>query len=106
MTFKGRRSFFLFCRATTPVAYTDTLLENPDSILQTHGLGLAHSLYWPVFFKRSDIKFWLIFLEKFGMPTAVGRLPGGRIDDVSEQQRALQALQAIQTDSAVVAPKT
>ena len=25
-----------------------------------YGLGLAHSLYWPVFFKRSDIKFWLL----------------------------------------------
>lgn len=67
-----------------------------------YGLGLAHSLYWPVFFKRSDLKFWLIFLEKFGMPTAAGRLPGGLIDDAEARRRALEALQAIQTDSAVV----
>ena len=69
-----------------------------------YGLGLAHSLYWPVFFKRSDIKFWLIFLEKFGMPTAAGRLPGGLINDAGTRQRAIEALQAIQTDSAVVIP--
>lgn len=69
-----------------------------------YGLGLGHSLYWPVFFKRNDIKFWLIFLEKFGMPTTTGRLPGGKIDIASERNKALQALQAIQTDSAVVIP--
>ena len=69
-----------------------------------YGLGLAHSLYWPVFFKRNDIKFWLIFLEKFGMPTTAGKLPGGKIDSPTERTRALQALQAIQTDSAVVIP--
>lgn len=70
-----------------------------------YGLGLAHSLYWPVFFKRNDIKFWLIFLEKFGMPTSVGRIPGGKIDNPAEVQKALRALQAIQTDSAVVIPE-
>jgi hypothetical protein len=35
---------------------------------EPYGLGLGHFLYWPVFFKRNDIKFWLIFLEKFAAP--------------------------------------
>ena len=39
-----------------------------------YGEGLAHALYWPVFFKRNCIKFWLIFLEKFSMPTGVAKL--------------------------------
>ena len=60
-----------------------------------YGLGLAHSLYWPVFFKRSDIKFWLIFLEKFGMPTTTGRLPGGRIDDASEQPASTSGISTV-----------
>ncbi|MDD1606936.1 MAG: DUF935 domain-containing protein [Methylococcaceae bacterium] len=67
-----------------------------------YGLGLAHWLYWPVFFKRNDIKFWLVCLEKFGMPTALGKYPLGASD--TEKQRLLEALHAIQSDSGVRIP--
>lgn len=70
---------------------------------EPYGLGLAHWLYWPVFFKRSGIKFWLIFLEKFGMPTAVGEYPAGTTKP--DQDKLLAALQAIQTDSAIIFPQ-
>jgi phage gp29-like protein len=70
-----------------------------------YGQGLGHALYWPVFFKRSDIKFWLVFLEKFGMPTTVARLPGQQIDDPAAKVRALEALEAIQHDATVVIPE-
>jgi len=69
-----------------------------------YGLGLAHSLYWPVFFKRSDIKYWLIFLEKFGMPTTAIKLPEGQMTDANQIMKAKQALNAIQADSGVVIP--
>ncbi len=69
-----------------------------------YGLGLAHYLYWPTFFKRNGIKFWLIFLEKFGMPTAAAKLPPGQAQDPIERDKALQALEAIQSDSGVVIP--
>lgn len=69
-----------------------------------YGQGLAHSLYWPVFFKRSDIKFWLVFLEKFGMPTAAVRLPSGQMGDQERVLQAKRALSALQTDSALVIP--
>jgi len=70
---------------------------------EPYGLGLAHWLYWPVFFKRSGVKFWLIFLEKFGSPTAVGKYqPGTNQED---QDKLLAALQAIQTDSAIIFPE-
>ena len=69
-----------------------------------YGIGLAHWLYWPVFFKRNDIKFWLVFLEKFGMPTAVGKMPAGQAADVNARERMLAALQSIATDSAIVIP--
>ena len=29
---------------------------------EPYGLGLAHWLYWPVFFKRAGIQYWMIFL--------------------------------------------
>lgn len=69
-----------------------------------YGLGLAHAAYWPVFFKRNGVKFWLIQLEKFGMPTAAAKLPSGKIDDPKERAKALQVVRAIQADSGVVIP--
>lgn len=67
-----------------------------------YGLGLAHWLYWPTFFKRNGIKFWLIFLEKFGMPTGVGKYPAGALQ--AEKDKLLAALAAIQSDSGVIIP--
>lgn len=68
-----------------------------------YGMGLGHYLYWPVFFKRNGIKFWLYFLEKFGQPTALGKYPANASTD--EKKRLLQALSAIQTDSAIRIPE-
>lgn len=73
--------------------------DNDD---EPFGLGLAHWLYWPVLFKRNGIKFWLVFLEKFGQPTPVGKFPAGTSDE--DKQRLLDALSAIHTDSAVIIP--
>lgn len=70
---------------------------------EPYGLGLAHWLYWPVFFKRSGIKFWLKFLDKFGTPTAHGTYPQGT--EESEQDKLLNALHDIQNDSAVITPE-
>lgn len=71
---------------------------------EPYGLGLAHSLYWPVFFKRNDIKFWLVFLEKFGMPTALAKVPAGQINDPAVVNKAIQMLRQIATDAGVVVP--
>lgn len=70
-----------------------------------YGIGLAHWLYWPAYFKRNDIKFWLVFLEKFGMPTAVGKMPAGQATDVNARAKMLSALRSIATDSAIVIPE-
>jgi phage gp29-like protein len=69
---------------------------------EPYGLGLAHWLYWPVFFKRSGVKFWLIFLEKFGSPTAMGTYQPGTSKE--DQDKLLASLQAVQTDSAIIFP--
>jgi phage gp29-like protein len=75
--------------------------DNHDDL---YGLGLAHSLYWPVWFKRNGIKFWLVFLEKFGMPTAVAKMPAGKINDPAEVRKAKELLRQIATDAGVVIP--
>lgn len=73
--------------------------ENP------YGLGLAHWLYWPVFFKRNGLKYWSVFLEKFAQPTPTATLPQAQIQDPVMKRRALEALQAIQVDSGVLIPE-
>lgn len=70
---------------------------------EPYGLGLAHWLYWPVLFKRNGIKFWLIFLEKFGMPTGVGKYDADASAD--EKGKLLRAVRAIQSDSGIIIPK-
>ena len=81
-----------------------TISTGSDNHDEPYGLGLAHSLYWPVFFKRNDIKFWLVFLEKFGQPTAIAKLPAGQIDDPQQRSKAVAMLRSIATDSGVVVP--
>ena len=70
---------------------------------EPYGLGLAHWLYWPVLFKRNGLKFWLIFLEKFGMPTAKGEYDTNATP--AERQQLLAATRAIQSDAGIIVPK-
>lgn len=70
---------------------------------EPYGRGLAHALWWPVWLKRQGARYWAIFLEKFGAPTALGRFPVGT--DAAERDRLLQAIQAIQTDAGVILPE-
>jgi phage gp29-like protein len=68
-----------------------------------YGLGLAHYCYWPVYFKRQGMRFRLIYLEKFGHPTPVGKFPPGTPE--GERSRLLQALSAMTTDQGVIIPE-
>lgn len=67
------------------------------------GLGLGARLFWPVFFKRQGIGFWLSALEKFGQPTALGKYPAGASAD--DQAKLLDALQAIASEAGVIVPE-
>jgi len=66
------------------------------------GDGLGRLLYWPVWFKKHAIKFWMIFADKFGSPTAVGKYPPGTPS--SQQDDLLSAIDAIQQESAIKIP--
>ncbi|WP_447888590.1 DUF935 domain-containing protein [Serratia fonticola] len=93
----------MFTGEPCPAPYFWSFATGADHDDEPYGLGLAHWLYWPTFFKRNDIKFWLIFLDKFGMPTVAGKHPPGA---TPEQKRDLLALtRAISTDSGVVMPE-
>jgi phage gp29-like protein len=72
---------------------------------EPYGLGLAHYCYWPVFFKRNDIKFWLVFQEKFAAPTVKGKTPAGVFNDPAQRAAILAQLRAFATDTAIVVPE-
>lgn len=81
-----------------------TFTAGADTDDDPYGLGLAHHLYWPVFFKRGGLKLWLIFLDKFGQPTAVGKYPAGSTGD-EEKAKLLQALASIHTEAGIIVPE-
>lgn len=70
---------------------------------ERYGRGLAEWLYWPTLFKRNGIRFWNIFLDKYGTPTAIGKYRPGTSE--GDQRKLLDALAAIATDSGIVVPE-
>lgn len=68
------------------------------------GSGLGQSIWWPVWFKKHGIKFWLIFLEKFGQPTVVGKYPAGTPKD--KQNELLDAVKMVHAETGVKIPAT
>lgn len=68
-----------------------------------YGLGLGTRLFWPAFFKRKDITFWLTFLDKFGSPTPIGEYPSGTLKP--EQDKLLAALDALSQSAGVAIPQ-
>ncbi len=66
-----------------------------------YGRGLGWQLYWPVFFKRHGVKFWLAFLDRFGTPPLIGRYPRG---DEHEKERLIEALKALNREAVTAIP--
>lgn len=75
----------------------DARYENP------YGFALGNSLFWPVFFKRKGITFWLVFCDKFASPTPIGKYPASASKD--EKRTLREALEAIANDSGVTVPQ-
>lgn len=78
------------------LAYGDT--DNP------YGRGLGQSIWWPVWFKKHGVKFWMVFLEKFGMPTVKASYEGSLSAD--QKTALLDAIDAIQTETGIVVPSS
>mgnify|MGYP001773423024 CR=1 FL=1 len=68
-----------------------------------YGMGLAHWCYWPVQFKRGVAKLWLIALDKYASPTALGYFPPNASE--AERARLLAALAAIRNQAALALPE-
>jgi phage gp29-like protein len=69
-----------------------------------YGNGLCQKAYWYYWFKKNNLKFWVIFNEKFGSPTVVGKYRAGTSDD--ERDRLLEVIDGLQNDTGIVVPET
>jgi phage gp29-like protein len=67
-----------------------------------YGLGLGTRLFWPTLFKRKGLAFWLVFAEKFGGPTVLGKYPAHL--DEAKQEALLDALTRSSQETAIIAP--
>ena len=59
-----------------------------------YGDPLGKTLYWLVFFKKNAIKFWNIFLSKFGIPSLKASYPPNNLDMKKELEKIVEFFQS------------
>lgn len=105
--YDSRRQLHLMCNGRyelMPERKFWTISTGADHDDEPYGLGLAHYAYWPVFFKRNDIKFWLVFLEKWAAPTIKGKASAGILGDKAKRDEVLAQLRSFASDTAILVP--
>jgi len=73
-----------------------------DKTGDPYGLGLGTRLFWLVFFKRQIQAQWLVHLEKFASPTAIGKYPPGMAKE--EQDKLLASVTSIAQATGITVP--
>jgi phage gp29-like protein len=68
-----------------------------------YGNGVGPAIYWPYYFKKRGLTFWLTFADKFGNPTVIAEYEGGIHAD--EKTRLLQAITSLSQETGMVIPK-
>ena len=76
------------------------LARNKPSDRNPYGIAVGSRCFWPWTFKHSSLKYWIVFLEKFGTPFLVGTHPRGISD---EDKNALLEMLVKMTQDAVAA---
>lgn len=72
-----------------------------DSI-NPYGTGLLSKCYWYVVFKNSALRFWVNYMEKYGMPLVIGQINRGT--DASEMNQLAELLAAMTDNTSIVTP--
>ena len=79
------------------------LTRNKPSSSQPYGEALRSDCFWPLAFKKGGLKFWMIYVEKFGMPKAIGKGPSSMTE--IEQKKFLKSLYSLVRDAVAVIPQ-
>ncbi len=72
------------------------------SYMNPYGNALLGKCYWPVTFKNGAIRFWVNFMEKYGMPILLGQFTRGATFE--ESQKLADELANMTEDSVIVTP--
>lgn len=78
------------------------LCTGADNDDEPYGRGLAHWLYWPVFFKKHQTQFWLTALEKFGSPAVIGKYRRSAAKE--EKESLLRAIEDVRIRTGITMP--
>lgn len=70
--------------------------------INPYGSALLSKCYWSVTFKNASLRFWVNFMERFGMPLLLGQYNRGVSQD--EAKNLAEALNDMSEDSVIVAP--
>lgn len=65
-----------------------------------YGEGLAERLFWWVWFKRQELKFWLTFSDKYGSPTLKGTY-----DNERQRDRLLEIMGNVAQQAGIALPR-
>jgi phage gp29-like protein len=77
-------------------------VQYESDYLNPYGHALLGKCYWPVTFKNGGLRFWVNFMERYGMPVMIGQYNRGAS---SEEVEKLAAIMADMTeDSVIVSP--
>ena len=74
------------------------LYDNP------YGRGLCGRAWWYYWFKKNNTKFWVVYNEKFGSPTVVGKYRPGASEE--ERHRLFEVVESLQNDTGVTVPES
>lgn len=79
------------------------ITRNKPSSANPYGNALLSDCFWPIAFKKGGLKFWMIFVEKFGIPKAIGKVPASTTDN--EKKDLLKSLYSLVRDAVAVIPQ-
>lgn len=78
--------------------------RNRPTTANPYGNAVYSRCFWPLAFKKGGLKFWMLFVEKYGMPKAIGKVPPTATE--KEQQDFLKMLAGLVRDAVAVIPQT
>ena len=78
--------------------------RNRPTTANPYGNAVYSRCFWPLAFKKGGLKFWMLFVEKYGMPKAIGKMPPTATE--KEQQNFLKMLAGLVRDAVAVIPQT
>lgn len=87
-----------------PVPLSKVIHYAFDGQESMYGKAAFKPLYWYYWFKKEGWKSWIIFLNKFGMPTVTGQYPNSA--SRNEKAALLDVVQSIQEETGIIFPDT